>query len=122
MGRRSGSSGGTVNRVSRVGRRRRRVALVTGVVAAVVLGLALPASAHSTSIKGSTYCSNGEHIVNWTLSNSSESSNLLMTIVSVDAFVGGTQYPVLGYSSPLAKGASTTGTSIVPYGVTGTIT
>jgi LPXTG-motif cell wall-anchored protein len=96
--------------------------MVTGVIVAVLLGLALPASAHSGSISGSTQCYNGEHLVNWHIWNSSETTTLLMTIDSVDAHIGATSYPVTGYTSPLAKGASTDATSTVPGGVTGTIT
>jgi LPXTG-motif cell wall-anchored protein len=110
-----------VNRVFRVGRRRRRLALVTGVIAAVLLGLALPASAHSGSITGSTQCYNGEHVITWHIWNSSQTTNLLMTIDSVDAHIGATNYTVSGYTSPLGKGADTNGTSTVPGGVTGTI-
>jgi len=99
------------------------MALLTGVIAAAVLvSLALPASAHSTTITGDTVCFNGEHLVTWHIKNSSVSTNLLMTIVSVDAHIGSTSYPVTGYSSPVAKGATTDGTSTVPGGVTGTIT
>ena len=72
-------------KVFRVGRRRRRVVLVAGVIAAVLLGLSLPASAHSGSISGSTVCYNGDHIVTWHITNSSETTTLLMTIVSVEA-------------------------------------
>ena len=66
-------------------------------------------------------CYNGEHIVTWHIMNSSQTTNLLMTIVSVDAHIGATSYPVTGYTSPLAKGASTDGTSTVPGGVPGLI-
>jgi LPXTG-motif cell wall-anchored protein len=99
------------------------MALATGVLAAAVFVLlALPASAHSTTITGDTVCFNGEHIVTWHIKNSSQTTNLLMTIVSVDAQIGSTTYPVTGYSSPVAKGATTDGTTTVPGGVTGTIT
>ena len=61
-------------KVFRVGRRRRRMALLAGVIAAVVLvSLALPASAHSRSITGDTVCYNGDHIVTWHIKNSSVS-------------------------------------------------
>jgi LPXTG-motif cell wall-anchored protein len=99
------------------------MALATGVIAAAVLvSLALPASAHSTTITGDTVCFNGEHIVTWHIMNSSQTTDLLMTIVSVDAQIGSTSYSVTGYSSPVAKGGTTDGTSTVPGGVTGTIT
>ena len=111
-----------MNRVFRVGRRRRRVALVTGVVAAVILGLALPASAHSASLSGSTQCFNGDHLVTWHITNTSEISFLPMAVTSIDAKIGNTTYAVTGYTAPVAKGASTDGTSTVPGGVTGTIT
>src|SRR6476661_6809626 len=99
------------------------MALLAAVIAAVALvALAMPASAHSTTITGDTVCFNGEHLVTWHIKNSSVSTNLLMTIVSVDAHIGSTSYSVTGYSSPVAKGATTDGTSTVPGGVTGTIT
>jgi LPXTG-motif cell wall-anchored protein len=98
------------------------VALIAGVIAAVLLGLSLPASAHNGSISGSTVCYNGDHLVTWHITNSSQTTTLLMTIVSVDATIGGTPYSVTGYTSPLAKGASTDGTSTVPGGVSGVIT
>jgi LPXTG-motif cell wall-anchored protein len=98
------------------------VALVTGVVAAVIVGLALPASAHSASLSGSTQCFNGDHLVTWHITNSSQTSTLLMAVTSIEAKIGNTTYAVTGYTTPLAKGASTDGTSTVPGGVTGTIT
>jgi LPXTG-motif cell wall-anchored protein len=98
------------------------VALVTGVVAAVILGLTLPASAHSASLSGDTQCFNGDHLVTWHITNSSQTTTLLMTVTSIEAKIGNTTYAVTGYTSPIAKGASTDGTSTVPGGVTGTIT
>jgi LPXTG-motif cell wall-anchored protein len=98
------------------------VALVTGVVAAVIVGLALPASAHSASLSGSTQCFNEDHLVTWHITNSSQTSTLLMAVTSIEAKIGNTTYAVTGYTTPLAKGASTDGTSTVPGGVTGTIT
>jgi LPXTG-motif cell wall-anchored protein len=112
-----------VNRVFRVGRRRRRLAVVTGVIAAVLFGLALPASAHNTTLTGDTVCFNGDHLVTWHIKNSSQTTTLLMTIVSIEAHIGATSYAVTGYStSGVAKGATTDGTSTVPGGITGTIT
>jgi hypothetical protein len=103
----------------RVGHRRRRVAAVTGVIAAVVIALALPAYGHSAILSGQTVCSDSEHVVNWTIGNDFD---LPMEIVSATAEVDDTSYPVQGYTSPVPNLGETSATTIVPGGVTGTIT
>ena len=73
-----------MNRVFRLGRRRRRVALVTGVIAAVVLGMALPASAHSAIDHGDHRVLQRRPRRHLDITNSSQTTTLPMTIVSVD--------------------------------------
>lgn len=104
----------------RVGRRGRRVAMVTGIVAAVVMGFALPAWAHLTIASGTTICSNDDHVVTWTIGN--RATDLPMTVASATATIGGQSYPVTGYTSPIPSHSDTTATSTVPGDVTGTIT
>jgi LPXTG-motif cell wall-anchored protein len=110
-----------VNRVFRLGRRRRRVALLVGVIAAVIVGMALPAWAHHPILSGETECTNGDHVVSWTIENNQ--TDQAMTIDSAIAAMvpGGAEYPVTGYTSPVGNSGSTNATTIVPGNVTGTI-
>ena len=110
-----------MNRVFRVGRRRRRVALVTGVIAAVVLGLALPAYAHHVTVSGDTWCSDGSHEIQWSIANSESSHK--MTIVTATAKIGSTDYGFVGGSIDNSVvnffPATANPTTIVPGGVSG---
>jgi LPXTG-motif cell wall-anchored protein len=93
---------------------------VAGIAVASLVGLAAPAYAHHTSVRGSVECSNGDHLVHWDIQN--DESDQPMTIVSATASVGGQSYPVVGYTSPVATLAYTSATTTVPNGVGGTIT
>jgi LPXTG-motif cell wall-anchored protein len=94
---------------------------VSGVIAAVVLGMALPAYAHHVTVSGDTWCSDGNHEIQWSIANS-ESSHI-MTIVTATAKIGSTDYSFVGGSI----NGSTVGffpdtanpTTIVPGGVSG---
>jgi LPXTG-motif cell wall-anchored protein len=99
------------------------VALAMGIIAAVIMGLALPASAHSATITAQTECVDGAQVITWTIRNSSSGTYLPMTIVSTTVGIDGddTPYSMVGYTTPVAQGASTTGTTTVPGGVSGTI-
>ena len=109
-----------MNRVLGITRSRAgRVGLVVGVAAAALLGLSAPASAHLPQVKGWTSCSNGEHVVLWQIGNNFV---LPMTIVSATAELNGQPYPVTGWTSPVVEDATTSATTIVPNGMTGTIT
>ncbi len=105
----------------RVGRRGRRVVIVTGIVAAVVMGLAAPAWAHHPALSGTTVCTNAEHVVTWTIENSETNHPGGMAIAEATATIGAQSYPVTGYTSPLPNLGTTSATTIVPGDVTGTI-
>jgi hypothetical protein len=84
-----------VRRVFTIARSRTgRVALVAGLAGATLLALAAPAYAHHPVLSGSTVCSDGVHIVNWTIGNSETAET--MTIDSAVATLGGQTYPVTG--------------------------
>jgi LPXTG-motif cell wall-anchored protein len=92
---------------------------VVGVVSATLIGLATPASAHKAVLKGWTSCSDGDHVVLWSIGND---FGMPMTIDSATAVIGAQEYPVTGYSSPVANYETTSATTIVPGVATGTIT
>jgi LPXTG-motif cell wall-anchored protein len=107
-----------VNRVVAIARGRAgRVGLVAGLIAAGVFALAAPASAHNAAVSGSTSCSDGAHVVTWSIGNDWPTP---MTIASATAVVGGQSYAVTGYANPVSM-TGTTATSVVPGGVSGTI-
>jgi LPXTG-motif cell wall-anchored protein len=110
-----------VNRVFRTGRRRRRVALVAGVIAAVVVGMALPAWAHHPILSGETVCTNGDHVVSWRIENNQLTKQMTIDSATAAMVPGGTEYPVTGYTSPVDRGGATFATTVVPGNVTGTI-
>jgi LPXTG-motif cell wall-anchored protein len=110
-----------VKRVAGIARSRAgRLGLVAGVAVATVVGFAAPAFAHHTSVRGSVECSNGDHLVHWDIQN--DEIDQPMTIVSATASVGNQNYPVVGYTSPVANGDFTSATTTVPNAVGGTIT
>jgi LPXTG-motif cell wall-anchored protein len=86
---------------------------------AALVGLSAPAFAHHSDASGETSCSDGSHTVTWSISNSE--SDQQMTVVSATAVIGGQSYAVTGYASPVDNGGTTTATSTVPGGTTGTI-
>jgi LPXTG-motif cell wall-anchored protein len=107
-----------VNRVVAIARGRAgRVGLVAGLIAAGVFALAAPASAHNSAVSGSTSCSDGSHVVNWTIGNDDP---LSMNIDSASAAIGAQSYAVTGYANPVSQ-AGTTASTIVPGGTNGTI-
>jgi LPXTG-motif cell wall-anchored protein len=108
-----------VNRVLGIARSRAgRVGLVAGLVATGVFALAAPASAHNAAVSGTTSCSDGTHVVHWTIGNDWPTP---MTIASATAKIGNQSYAVTGYANPVSM-AGTTATSVVPGGTSGTIT
>jgi LPXTG-motif cell wall-anchored protein len=92
---------------------------VVGVAAATLIGLAAPASAHHPDLKGWTSCSNGDHVVLWQIGNNYETA---MTIATATTTLGGQSYGISGYTSPVPANDTTSATTIVPGGITGTIT
>jgi hypothetical protein len=103
-------------------RRRKTLGLGTAVIAlfAIGIGTALPAWAHHPVLSGKTVCSNGDHLITWTIGNSEVSR--IMTITSATATKGAQSFGVSGYSSTVAGNGSTTGQTTVPFSVTGVIT
>jgi LPXTG-motif cell wall-anchored protein len=97
------------------------VSVAAAVVAAAVLSTAAPAYAHHSVLSGSTECSDGEHVVTWSIQAVSV-VHLPMTIESASATNNGTTYSVTGYTSPVTDGETTYATTVLPAGSTGTVT
>jgi LPXTG-motif cell wall-anchored protein len=91
------------------------------VVGVGVFATAAPAYAHHSVLSGSTECFDGEHIVTWSIQAVSV-VHLPMTIESASAENNGVTYAVTGYTSPVDDGDTTTATSVLPAGSTGTVT
>jgi hypothetical protein len=77
---------------------RRRGTLAAGMAAVVgifVVATAAPAFAHTADLAGTTVCSNGNHVVTWTIGSSD--TTLPMTIDTVTATLNDSQqFPVVG--------------------------
>jgi hypothetical protein len=93
-------------------------AAVTAVVA--VLLSATPAWACTLAVSGVTSCvlpNQSDHVVNWTIHNDESAANRPMTIVSATATIGGTTYPVTGFTTDLPPLGTTHATTAVPGSV-----
>ena len=105
---------------SRVG----RLALATGLVAAIVVALAAPGFACDAIVTASTSCATGSQVITWTIS--SDRTDLEMDIAHALAHVGvapdATYFPTTGWAAAIAPGGTTTATTVVPMNMTGTIT
>jgi len=97
----------------------RRSLVSAGLVVAVVGGFAHAAWAWTPVLSGETTCSDSDHLVTWSIGNSVSDSP--MTIASASASVGNMQYAVTGYGAVVPGGGSTSATTTVPGGVTGTV-
>jgi LPXTG-motif cell wall-anchored protein len=95
--------------------------VAAAVVAAGVFTTAAPAYAHHSELDGSTDCSDGEHLVNWTIQGIS-GNGLPMTIESAYATNDGGSYAVTGYTNPVDDGDTTIASTVLPEGSTGTVT
>jgi LPXTG-motif cell wall-anchored protein len=83
------------------------------------LAIALPAGAHTDSVTGTASCSDGSHLVTWSI------TNLLATrtmTVTATAEASGVTYAVSGIQNPVAGGGNTDATTVVPGGITGSVT
>lgn len=96
-----------------------RALLALGISTGVVLGAALPAAAHRPIPAGSTECADGAQLVTWRIGNSHP--RFAMTIVSARAALDGAQWPVTGYTSPVAPLDATTATTTLPGALTGSL-
>jgi hypothetical protein len=115
-----GYMGTSTFRLARRGRARARlVGFVITITVALVL-IALPAFAHHPIPSGKTVCTNGEHVITWTIGNSENDKT--MTIDSATAAMNGQSYAVTGYSSTVGPSGTTSATTKVPGPQTGTIT
>jgi LPXTG-motif cell wall-anchored protein len=111
-----------VNRALGIARSRTgRVGLVAGLIMATVLALSAPASAHHAGASGSTVCSDSTQVVTWTISANDIGYGPIV-IQSATATNAGNTYAVTGYTNPVAQGSSTTATSTLPAGATGSVT
>jgi hypothetical protein len=99
------------------------LALATGLVVAIVAALAAPGFACDAIVTASSSCANGSQVITWTIS--SDRTDLEMDITHALAHIGvvpnATYYPTTGWASAVAPGGSTTATTVVPLGVTGTL-
>ena len=101
-----------------------RFAVAIGLVVAIVVALAAPGFACDAIVTASTNCSTGSQVITWTIS--SDRTDLEMDITHALASIGtapnATYFPTTGWAKAIAPGGSTTATTTVPLGVTGTIT
>jgi LPXTG-motif cell wall-anchored protein len=88
-------------------------------IVAASLAIALPAGAHNAAVTGVASCSDGSHLVTWTITN--DVARKAMNVTAT-ATASGTAYDVSVVTNPIPGGASTNATTVVPGGYTGTIT
>jgi LPXTG-motif cell wall-anchored protein len=88
-------------------------------IVAASLAIALPAGAHNAAVTGVASCSDGSHLVTWTITN--DLARKAMNVTAT-ATASGTAYDVSVVTNPVPGGASTQATSVVPGGYTGAIT
>jgi LPXTG-motif cell wall-anchored protein len=82
------------------------------------LAIAAPAGAHTAAVTGVASCSDGSHLVTWTITNNLAHKAMG---VSATATASGVAYDVSVVTNPVPGGASTKATTVVPGGVTGSI-
>ncbi len=103
------------------GARRRLSLAVVGLLAIFgVLALGAPAWAHEPVVSGQTVCSDSDHLVTWSIGNSE--TDKVMTITAASASDGTHSYAVTGYSKTVGPSGTTSATTTVPGGVTGSVT
>ena len=88
-------------------------------VVAASIAIAVPAGAHNATVIGSATCSDGSHLVTWTITNGLAKKPMNVAATSV---VDGVAYDVSVATNPIPGGGSGQATTIVPGGITGTIT
>jgi hypothetical protein len=114
---------GLSTRFGQVSSRRKKTISVIGaaiVLAAIGIATALPAWAHHSILSGQTVCSDGDHLITWSIGNSE--THRIMTITSATATQGAQSFGVSGYSPTVAGSGSTTAQTTVSSSVTGVIT
>jgi LPXTG-motif cell wall-anchored protein len=85
-------------------------------ILAAFFAFAAPAGAHTTDVTGVAVCSDGAHLVTWTITNNYTKA------MTATASAEGVAYDVSGLTNPVPGDTSTHATSVVPGGVTGAIT
>ncbi|MGO9875969.1 MAG: fibronectin type III domain-containing protein [Acidimicrobiia bacterium] len=94
--------------------------LATGLVVAVVLGLAAPGWTCNAIVQGSIQCTGGNQVITWSITNDQVSMG--MTIAHALSSIGSQYYTTTGWSHAVGAAGSTSATTSVPEGVLGTIT
>jgi len=97
-----------------------RFGLTVGLVVAILVGLAAPGFACDAIITATNVCSNGNHVITWTIS--SDRTDLEMDIAHALSSINGTYYPTTSWASVVLPGGSTTATTTVPDSVVGELT
>jgi hypothetical protein len=106
---------------------RRRLAIggagLTVGAAILFFAAVMPAFAHTPLVSGHTVCSNGQHVITWSIGND---FHLPMTITSARATKGSASYAVTGYQATLGPNGTASDTTsaktVVPAGATGSVT
>jgi LPXTG-motif cell wall-anchored protein len=88
-------------------------------IVAAFLAFAVPAGAHMAEVTGVASCSDGAHLVTWTITNNHLHK---ATTVTASASAEGVAYDVSVVTNPIPADSSTEATTVVPGGVTGTVT
>jgi hypothetical protein len=96
----------------------KRLAVIPVTLIALVL-YAAPAWANHVDASGTTSCSNGAHVITWTITNGDK--RLPMT-VDAEAKLGAQTFPVEVTTNPVPALTSSSATSTVPGDLTGTVT
>ncbi len=92
---------------------------MAAVVGIFVVATALPAAAHDEILTGHATCSDGDHLINWTIANTN--TNFSMHVQSATATLnGGQQFPVVG-PSDIAGHVTAAATTTIPGGLTGNV-
>jgi hypothetical protein len=97
----------------------RTVKTLTGLaIVAVSLTIAIPAGAHTAPVTGTASCSDGSHLVTWSITNGLPHKAMAVTATSA---ASGVTYDVSVVTNPVPGGATTKATTVVPGGVTGDV-
>jgi hypothetical protein len=97
----------------------RTVKTLTGLaIVAVSLAIAIPAGAHTFGVTGTATCSDGSHLVTWSITNGLEKKAMTITATAEAA---GVTYDVAIVTNPVPGAATTQATTVVPGGVTGDV-
>src|SRR3954468_9223552 len=98
-------------------RRMRTAKTLTGLaIVALSLAIAIPAGAHYATITGTASCSDGSHLVTWSITNGHKTKAMTITATSE---VAGVAYDVSIVTNPVPPSGTTKATTVVPGSVTG---